>query len=98
MLISDREFFRVQRDRVDAGSYVSAAFTGRATTVASFAINRRRTAMRLGISLGTIHVALSPDYFARFYAGTAPPFRHAAALFRADGAILVPRAGAARRP
>ncbi|TDH61521.1 PAS domain S-box protein [Dankookia rubra] len=86
--IADREFFRVQRERADAGSHVSAAFTGRATTIASFAVSRRRSDAA-GNFAGTIHVALSPDYFARFYAEAAPPFRHAAALFRADGAILV---------
>ena len=86
--IADREFFRVQRERADVGSFVSAAFTGRATTVASFAVSRRRDDAA-GVFAGTIHVALSPEYFARFYASAAPPFRHAAGLFRADGAILV---------
>ena len=86
--IADREFFRVQRERTDAGSHVSAAFTGRATTIASFAVSRRRTDAAGGFA-GTIHVALSPEYFARFYAAAAPPFSHAAGLFRADGAILV---------
>lgn len=88
VLIADREFFRIQRERADAGTYVSAAFTGRATTLPSFAVSRRRTDAT-GNFAGTIHVALSPGYFARFYAEAAPPFRHAAALFRADGAILV---------
>nr|WP_264185489.1 HWE histidine kinase domain-containing protein [Roseicella aerolata] len=85
--IADREFFRVHRERPDAGAFVSAAFTGRATTIASFAISRRRSDAAGGFA-GTIHVALSPDYFARFYAEAAPPFAHAAGLFRTDGAIL----------
>ena len=72
--IANREFFRAQRERADAGSHVSAAFTGRATTIASFAISRRRTDAAGGFA-GTIHVALSPEYFARFYAEAAPPFQ-----------------------
>ncbi|MDO9710227.1 sensor histidine kinase [Paracraurococcus lichenis] len=85
--IADRDFFRVQQDRADAGTYVSAAFTGRATTLPSFAISRRRTDAA-GRFAGIIHVSLDPDYFARFYAEAAPPFRHVTGLFRADGAIL----------
>src|SRR5688500_13809005 len=38
--ISGRDFFAVQRDR-DAGTYLSAAFVGRATQTASFAVSRR---------------------------------------------------------
>jgi two-component sensor histidine kinase len=85
--IADREFFHVHRERPDAGTFVSAAFTGRATTMASFAVSRRRSDAAGGFA-GSIHVALSPDYFARFYAEAAPPFAHAAGLFRNDGAIL----------
>lgn len=85
--IRDRDFFRAQRERADVGAYVSAPFTGRATTIASFAISRRRSNPD-GSFAGTIHVALSPEYFARFYEEAAPPFRSAAGLFRADGAIL----------
>ena len=85
--IRDRDFFVAQRDGTAAGAYVSQAFTGRATTIASFAISRRRAAAD-GSFAGTIHVALSPEYFRHFYAEAAPPFRHAAGLFRADGAIL----------
>jgi PAS domain-containing protein len=85
--IADREFFHVHRERPDAGTFVSAAFTGRATTMASFAVSRRRSDATGGFA-GSIHVALSPDYFARFYAEAAPPFAHAAGLFRNDGAIL----------
>ncbi|WP_052214379.1 HWE histidine kinase domain-containing protein [Belnapia sp. F-4-1] len=85
--IGDRDFFTAQRDDAGAGSYVSAAFRGRATTVASFAVSRRRRGPE-GRFLGTIHVSLSPEYFTRVFREAAPPFRHAALLMRADGIRL----------
>jgi signal transduction histidine kinase len=84
--IAEREFFAAQRDR-DRGTYVSAAFTGKATRIPSFAVSRRRTSPD-GSFAGTVHVALSPEYFARFYAEAAPPVPHTAAILRADGSIL----------
>ena len=84
--IADRDFFSVQRDHEAAGTYVSAAFSGRATAIASFAVSRRRRGPD-GRFLGTVHVSLSPDYFAHFFREAAP-FRHAAVLLRNDGAIL----------
>ena len=63
--IGEREFFQAQRDR-DAGTYLSAAFTGRATLISSFALSRRRSSRDGGFD-GVIHVALSPDYFAGFF-------------------------------
>ena len=84
--IAEREFFAAQRER-DRGTYVSAAFTGRATRIPSFAVSRRRSSPD-GSFAGTVHVALSPEYFARFYAEAAPPVPHTAALIRADGSVL----------
>ncbi|MDB5372295.1 MAG: hypothetical protein JWP04_937, partial [Belnapia sp.] len=101
--ITDREFFRVHLDRersdgvnqtggvnqdgARGASHVSAPFNGRATTAPSFAISRRRSGPD-GRFEGVIHVAFSPAYFTRFFAGIAPPFAHAAGLVRADGEIL----------
>ncbi|TDG28057.1 PAS domain S-box protein [Paracraurococcus ruber] len=93
--LADRPFFQEQRERRAGGALVSAAFTGRATNLASFAISRRRIDAEEGFA-GVIHVALSPDYFTRFFAEAAPPFRHAAGLFRADGSILARHPTAAR--
>src|SRR3712207_6958994 len=44
----------------------SAAFTGRATVLPSFAISRRRSDAA-GRFAGIIHVSLSPGYFERFF-------------------------------
>ncbi|HEV7265450.1 MAG TPA: response regulator [Falsiroseomonas sp.] len=84
--INDREFFRVHAEGA-SGSHVSAAFRGRATRVASFAVSRRLTTPE-GAFDGTIHIALSPDYFGHFFAEAAPPLAHAAVLVRSDGAVL----------
>ncbi len=85
--IADREFFRVHAEDSAAGIHLSDAFTGRATNVVSFALSLGRRDAE-GRFTGVIHVALSPDYFARFFAEAAPTFPGAAALFRIDGAVL----------
>ncbi|MCP8940313.1 response regulator [Alsobacter sp. SYSU M60028] len=85
--IADRDFFRAQVER-NAGTYISLPFTGRATRTPSFAMSRRRSTPD-GRFDGTIHVALSPDYFARFYEEMAPAGGHAATLVRRDGTVLV---------
>ena len=84
--IAGRDFFQAQK-AADRGTYIGAAFTGAATSAASFAIIRRRT-MPGGVFDGTIHAAASPDYFTRFYAEAAPPIAHVALLIRDDGAVL----------
>ncbi len=84
--IADRDFFTVQRDG-QAGTYVSASFIGRATGIPSFAVSRRRSTAD-GSFDGTVHVAVNPDYFAKFYADAAPPYAHLAVLLRVDGAVL----------
>ena len=84
--IAGREFFEAQRAQ-DAGTYVTAAFRGKATSLPSFAISRRRPTAD-GHFDGTIHTSLSPAYFTAFFARAAPAMAHATALFRADGAVL----------
>jgi signal transduction histidine kinase/CheY-like chemotaxis protein len=82
---ADRDFFRAQVDH-DAGTFISAPFVGRATNISSFAISRRRSSPN-GFD-GIIHIAVSPDYFIRFFKEAAPPLNHAALLLRADGVTL----------
>jgi signal transduction histidine kinase/CheY-like chemotaxis protein len=84
--IADREWFQVQREQ-DAGTYISAAFEGKATRTLSFAVSRRRSSPD-GRFDGIIHIALSPAYFVRFFHEAAPPGSHAANLIRQDGAVL----------
>ncbi|HZA93189.1 MAG TPA: histidine kinase dimerization/phospho-acceptor domain-containing protein, partial [Gemmatimonadales bacterium] len=84
--IDEREWFQAQRGR-DAGTYISAAFQGKATGRSSFAVSQRRSTPD-GHFDGIIHVALNPEYFSRFFQEAAPPGPHAAALIREDGFIL----------
>ncbi|MBV8914471.1 MAG: response regulator [Acetobacteraceae bacterium] len=85
--VREREFFKVQQER-DRGPYISGAFRGKATERRSFAISRRRTTPD-GSFDGTIHISLSPEYFARTYAAMMPDADHAAWLLRADAEVLV---------
>ena len=92
--IGARDFFQISKE-ADRGTYIGAPYTGLATASASFAIIRRRTVtetaptgMPPGSFDGTIHVAVSPAYFSRFYAEVAPPVEHRALLVRDDGAML----------
>jgi signal transduction histidine kinase/ActR/RegA family two-component response regulator len=96
--IVEREFFVVHQAGAP-GPHVSAAFRGRATNQPSFALSQRRSDADGGFA-GTIHIALSPAYLARFFAGAAPPLPHAALLLRADGAVLArqPEEGSDRLP
>lgn len=87
VFIRDRDFFAAHRLNQATGTFVSRAFVGRATNVASFAVSRARTTVDGSFS-GVVHVAVSPDYFATFFKEAAPPGQHSAILLRTDGAVL----------
>lgn len=84
--IAERDFFQAHRT-ARVGTHVSEWFIGRSSKLPSFAISRRRSTTD-GSFGGTIHVSISPEYFARFYREAAPPFAHLALLVRSDGEIL----------
>lgn len=84
--IASRDFFRVQRER-DVGTYISVPFRGKATHTASFAVSQRRSTPD-GRFDGTVHLSLSPDYFAHYYADTILGPGQTATLMRADGTVL----------
>jgi signal transduction histidine kinase len=89
--LSGRDFFNVHTER-DVGTFIGTAFRGLATGISSFAISQRRTAPD-GRFDGTIHISLSPEYFARFFADASPELAHTASLIRADGHILARQPG-----
>ena len=85
--IANRDFFKAHTG-ADIGTYISKPYIGRASQIPTFAISRRRTSIPDGSFGGTVHISASPEYFARFYAEAAPPYRYLAMLLRNDGAIL----------
>jgi signal transduction histidine kinase len=84
--LAPRDFFQGQK-AAPIGLAITGPFTGVATGTPSFAIIRRRTTPD-GRFDGTIHAAISPAYFTRFYAEIAPPGEHMAALLLANGTLL----------
>jgi signal transduction histidine kinase len=84
--LASRPFFQEQK-AAPIGISITAPFIGAATGREAFAIIRRRTTPD-GRFDGTIHAAISPAYFSRFYAEIAPPGEHMAALILADGTVL----------
>lgn len=84
--VAHMDYFEAQR----AGprpSYISQPYLGRTTGRHSFAMSRRRPSAD-GSFIGTIHVALSPDYFQRYFRMVDRDQPGVASLFRADGVIL----------
>jgi signal transduction histidine kinase/CheY-like chemotaxis protein len=84
--ISGRDFFAIHRQG-ERDTHISKAFVGKATNIASFAVSRARMAPD-GAFAGTLHVAVSPDYFESFFHEAAPPGPYSALLFRNDGSVL----------
>lgn len=86
MNVNDTEWFQRQRDR-EVGIYISPPIIGKASNTASFAISRRRTTPGTDFD-GVIVVALSPDYFERFFRDASPSGTNVASLVRRDGAFI----------
>lgn len=86
MTTSHNEWFVALRDGPDE-LYISAPFVGRATGVLSVALARRRPSVD-GSFRGTVHVSVSPAYFAQFFSAVAGHEGHHALLLREDGQVL----------
>ena len=84
--IAGREFFQVQRE-ADAGSFISATFSGKATQRLGFALSRRRSTPD-GRFDGIVHITFNPEYFTQYYTASTPGLSHVALLMRADGSVL----------
>jgi two-component system NtrC family sensor kinase len=82
--LSDRNYFKAQRDNLVNGPYVSQVIEARAANTRFFAITRRREAN--GKFAGVTLVSIAPEYFSEFYSQLPPP--GTATLLRADGAFL----------
>ena len=89
MDVSDRDYFRVQRNGAVNGLYVGDVMTARATGERGqprfFALSRKRTA-KDGKFAGVTVISISPDYFGDYYAKLPQPL--VATMIRADGLVL----------
>jgi two-component system NtrC family sensor kinase len=85
MNLSDRDYFRVQKDNPNTGTYVSEVLKARAADTTFFTLSRRIRAPK-GAFGGVTTVSIAPEYFVNFYAKLPPPGVYA--MVRDDGAIL----------
>src|SRR5262249_2054231 len=83
--LSDRDYFRAQKDNAKFGTYVSEVLKARAADTTFFTLSRRRADTK-GAFSGVTTVSIAPEYFVNFYAKLPPPGIFA--LIRDDGAIL----------
>ncbi len=87
--LSDREYFRTQRNDPALGLHVSEVVTARATNERGqprfFSISRKRIAPD-GRFAGVVVISVAPDYFRDYYATLTQPV--VAALVRRDGLVL----------
>ncbi len=83
--LSDRDYFRVHRDRPNTGTYVSEVLKARAADTTFFTLSRRRAGPKNAFA-GVTTVSIAPEYFVDFYAKLPPP--GVFAIIRDDGAIL----------
>jgi two-component system NtrC family sensor kinase len=89
MDLSDRAYFRAQKNSEVDGLYVGEVITARATNVRGqplfFSISRKRMTPD-GRFAGAFVMSMSPDYFEEYYATLPQPV--VAAMIRADGPLL----------
>jgi two-component system NtrC family sensor kinase len=87
--LSDRDYFRAQRNNEVEGMYVGDVITSRATNDKGrprfFAISRKRLGPN-GEFLGVTTISVSPEYFTEYYAKLVQPL--IGALIRQDGYVL----------
>ncbi|HYG88035.1 MAG TPA: ATP-binding protein [Azospirillum sp.] len=86
LTVADRDYFTAQRER-DAGTYISAPFTGRATQQRSVGVSRRRTAPD-GRFDGIVLLSVPVSYITAFWEQFAPTIAHVIPLVRADGQVI----------
>jgi signal transduction histidine kinase/ActR/RegA family two-component response regulator len=84
--VANMDYFQAQQARA-IPDYIGLPYIGRTTGQPSFAMSRRRPSADDSFN-GTIHVALSPAYFERYFSMVERSQPGVAALFRRDGTIL----------
>jgi hypothetical protein len=84
--VADRDFFHAQKER-DAGTYVSAPFTGRLSDDRPIGLSRRRATADGGFD-GIIQISAAVSYLTSFWEQFAPDIAHVIPLVRADGEVI----------
>ena len=89
MDLSDRDYFRVHKNKEVEGIYVSDIVQARATNSRGrprfFSLTRKRAGPN-GAFAGVISIAIAPEYFAEYYATLQQPL--VATIIRTDGYVL----------
>jgi two-component system NtrC family sensor kinase len=85
--LADREYLRPARAGM-AGTFISEVIEARPTGTRVFVLSRARSGSDGKPDSGVVTSALSPSYFADFYASITEGPHDAVALAREDGAIL----------
>jgi signal transduction histidine kinase/CheY-like chemotaxis protein len=88
--LTDRSYFLVQKERGDAGIFVSEPVISRTIGNATFVLSRRLPGERFH---GIVAASVRVDYFRNFYRGLELGDGSAVDLLRADGVSLVSRDG-----
>ena len=88
--LTDRSYFVVQRERQDAGTFVSEPVISRTIGNATFVLSRRLAGDRFH---GIVAASVRVDYFRKFYRGLELGDGSTIDLLRTDGVSLVSRDG-----
>jgi signal transduction histidine kinase/ActR/RegA family two-component response regulator len=90
--LTDRSYFVIQRERRDAGTFVSEPLISRTLGNATFVLSRRLPGDRFH---GIVAASVRVDYFRKFYRGLDLGEGSTVDLLRSDGLSLVSRDGGA---
>ena len=84
--LSDREYFRVHKNKEVAGLHISEVVAARAANLNFFALSRER--LIDGKFAGVSLVSIAPEYFADYYSRLPSDEGSSSLLIRRDGTVL----------
>ncbi len=84
--LSDREYFRVHKNKEASGLHISEVLSARAADSKFFAVSRER--LIDGKFGGVTIVSIAPEYFTDYYSRLPLTDQSSAALLRGDGTVL----------
>jgi PAS domain S-box-containing protein len=86
--VADRDYFLVPKSDSDLGFHIGKPIIGRVSGEPIINVSRRRSSLT-GVFDGVIAVAVTTDYFNRFYHTVSAEGADSVTLVRADGTVLV---------